>query len=187
MIGRRGRRRRLAATSLLVALLAPPAAAEPPVEYKVQAAYVSKFLLFVEWPEGAVGEDGYVVGVAGGDDFWAAMQALSDREVDAARVTTRRVKASDAVAGLHVLVVDPGHPRASTDALLAAAAERPVLTVGRSDDFAGRGGVIQFAIVDDTLRFGVNLEAARRAGLEVSSRLMRAARPLEGAGGGGAR
>lgn len=185
MIARRGRRWRLAATGLASLGLALSAAAEPPVEYKVQAAYVSKFLLFVEWPEGTVGEAGYVVGVAGRDDFWEAMQVLGEREVASARVTTRRVRSAEAVAGIHVLVVDPDHPRAATDALLAAAAEKPVLSVGRADDFAARGGVVQFVIVEDTLRFGVNLDAAERAGLEVSSRLMRAARPLEGAAPGG--
>jgi len=120
--------------------------------------------------------------VAGRDDFWEAMQVLGEREVDTARVVTRRVKTPEAVAGLHVLVVDPNHPPAATDALLAAAAERPVLTVGRAGDFAERGGAIQFVIVEDTLRFAVNLESVERAGIEVSSRLMRAARPLEDAG-----
>jgi hypothetical protein len=38
--------------------------------------------------------------------------------------------------------------------------------------FAARGGIIQFSMEDQHVRFDINLEAASRAGLKISSKLL---------------
>ena len=47
-----------------------------------------------------------------------------------------------------------------------------VLLVGESDGFAAAGGIIQFALEDNRVRFLINTDAAERAGLKVSSKLL---------------
>ena len=61
------------------------------------------------------------------------------------------------------------------DELLAVARSASALAVGESDGFATRGGVINFFTEDRKLRFEINPEAARSAGLKISSRLLRLA------------
>jgi len=51
-----------------------------------------------------------------------------------------------------------------------------MLTVGEGDDFPAAGGVIGLVIEDNKVRFDVNLEAAERAGLKISSKLLKLAR-----------
>lgn len=51
-----------------------------------------------------------------------------------------------------------------------------VLTVGEADQFAVRGGVITFVKEANRLRFEINVDAAGRAGLRISSRLLQLAR-----------
>lgn len=46
-----------------------------------------------------------------------------------------------------------------------------MLTVGESDQFALRGGVINFVRKNESFRFEVNLEAAEKAGLKISGKL----------------
>jgi hypothetical protein len=46
--------------------------------------------------------------------------------------------------------------------------------------FTTRGGMIGFVLDDDRVRFDINLAAARRSGLQISSRLLRVARKVEG-------
>ena len=48
----------------------------------------------------------------------------------------------------------------------------------RAQDFAREGGVIGFALVDKTVRFDINLKAAERAELRVSSKLLAVARSI---------
>jgi hypothetical protein len=51
-----------------------------------------------------------------------------------------------------------------------------VLTVGESAAFADSGGMINFLVDDNKLRFDINTESGRRAKLVMSSRLLSLAR-----------
>ena len=168
---------RNSAFAILAALMlgAPrPCVAEPPLEYQIQAAYVSKFLRFVQWPDGR-GET-FLVGVVGATEFQHAMDALDGFPVGDHTVRIRHVEAVEALEGLHVLVVGPSPSNEQADRYLRVARDRPILTVGDATDFAQAGGIIQFVVVEDTVRFEINLDAAERVGLKLSSRLLRLAR-----------
>jgi hypothetical protein len=62
--------------------------------------------------------------------------------------------------------------------ILGALNERSVLTVSDLDDFAERGGMIQLVLDEDRVRFEVNLTAATRASLALSSELLKVARAI---------
>ena len=51
-----------------------------------------------------------------------------------------------------------------------------ILTVGDMKDFAPKGGVIGFVVEKNKVRFEVNLAAAKRANLKISSKLLRLAK-----------
>jgi hypothetical protein len=59
--------------------------------------------------------------------------------------------------------------------LLRKAGSLPVLTIGEHDGFAAAGGVIGFVVRDDRVQFEINPDAASRADLKVSSRLLQLA------------
>jgi len=56
----------------------------------------------------------------------------------------------------------------------------PVLTVGETEGFAREGGMIRFYEEDNRLRFEINPNAAQKAGLRISSRLLKLARVRQG-------
>jgi hypothetical protein len=58
-------------------------------------------------------------------------------------------------------------------------ADRPILVVGESPGFAAEGGMINFVLEGTKLRFEVNPSAATRAGLSISSRLLKLARVVK--------
>ena len=55
--------------------------------------------------------------------------------------------------------------------------DAPVLTISNIDGFASAGGMTQFFFEHGQLRFRIHLESAKRAGLQISSRLLIMARP----------
>src|SRR6185436_8299326 len=61
-------------------------------------------------------------------------------------------------------------------AVLFAVQGRPVLTVADTPGFAEQGVIVNFYRAGDRLRFEINLDAARRARLTISSRLLSLAR-----------
>ena len=163
-------RRRLLFLALL--LWALPAAAEPPLEYRVQAAYVSKFLRFVEWPAERLA-GGFVVGVVGNDSFREAMGALDGYEAGDRVVEVRHLERTLDVSDVHVLVIGPSM-RAL--AFLEAAIGEPVLTVSDAAGFNDAGGIVQFVVIEETIRFEINLASAEHSRLKLSSRLLQLAR-----------
>jgi hypothetical protein len=58
---------------------------------------------------------------------------------------------------------------------VAAVQKSAVLTVSDLPGFTGNGGMIQFMLRENKVRFEVNLTAAEKAGLTLSSQLLKVA------------
>ena len=61
---------------------------------------------------------------------------------------------------------------AQVAAILAAVRGAPVLTISDVDDFARHGGIAQMFVENGRMRFDLNLEAAKRSRLQLSSKLL---------------
>jgi hypothetical protein len=150
-------------------------------EYQVKAAYLYKFLDFVEWPAASFesAKSPFVLGVIGADALAAELEVLiSRRRAEHRPALIRRLKPGEAVDGLHVLFVGrSAGARAPT--LLASAAQQPVLTVTEFDEGLSAGGVINFVVVDKRVRFDVALRSAEAREIKISSRLLGVARRVE--------
>ena len=72
----------------------------------------------------------------------------------------------------HVVFI-PASAEEQIGTILEALGDSPTLTVGETDGFATRGGVMNFVIVKNKVRFEINMQAADRAGLKISSQLLR--------------
>jgi hypothetical protein len=165
-----------ALAALLLLPTAPPAATAAPSEYAVKAAFLLKFADYVEWPDrGASGP--FVVAVLGADPFGGTLDAmLAGKEVKGRPVAVRRYTSpADAVAEANILFVGLSD-RADLERALEAAEGRPVLTVGDSEHFASRGGIVGLRLQGAVVRFDINLGQAERSGLRISSQLLKLAR-----------
>ena len=90
-------------------------------------------------------------------------------------MAVRRLSQINREETCHVLFV--GSPeRERPERVIGTLRNAPMLTVSDGDDFAAAGGVIGLLIEDNKIRFDVNLEAAERAGLKISSKLLKLAK-----------
>ena len=178
----------LLAAGLLVLALAPArdAGAQTGVsERGVKAAFVYKFLAYVEWPPHASSRPDapIVVGVVGSDDIASELaDIVKGRNVDGRAVEVRRLRATDSLAGLSVLVIGAAE-RGRTAQLVRAAHARGILTVTETDDGLEQGSIINLVVSEGRVRFDVALDAAERAGIKLSSRLLAVARVVRMPGG----
>jgi hypothetical protein len=170
---------RIVAAALLVVLAlagSRPARAQSAVpEDEAKAAFIYNFAKFVDWPDDAFAgaREPFVVGIIGDDPFGAVVErVLRGKVVRDRPLTVRRVARPADLDGCHVVFIGEG--RQLPDVLQALDAH-PVLTVGARDEFAPQGGMIGFLIEDQRLRFEVNLDAAERANLRISSQLLKLA------------
>ena len=150
----------------------------------VEAAYLYNFGKFVRWPESS-GRGTMFICVAGKDSFAQTVGRLVTGERIADRpLEVRSLERPNTVDGCSILYVGTGE-RARLAEFLAAADGKQILTVGDSPDFLARGGIIQFVLQDDHVRFSVNLNAASRNGLTLSSELLKVAISVVGGPGHG--
>lgn len=159
----------------LVLSAALAAAQEIPLEQRVKAAYLFNFTKFVEWPADAIAADSpLTICVAAPSPFGQTLDDTVRGElVNGHALATRVVRDP---AGCHVLFV-PGN--VTSLPLLREARSKPILTVGESPDFLRDGGIVKFVMHEGKVKFEISPDAAARAHLRISSRLLRLARPAE--------
>jgi hypothetical protein len=183
---RRAAARRLGAASLLLALQVGgvlqvlPAAAQPAAaaEYQVKAAFLVKFGSYVEWPAAAFDsrDSPFVIAVAAQDPVADEVErAAAAAVVDGHPVQVRRVERMDASGGAHLLFIDRSRNGQLADTLPQVRG-RPLLTVTESEQAFALGGMINFVIVENKVRFDIALAPAEASQLKISARLLAVAR-----------
>jgi hypothetical protein len=169
--------RRLAAwlAATFVALLAVGVGAETPTEYKVKAAFLYNFAKFVEWPPPAASGDEMRLCVVGADPFGAELDELvAGKTVQNKWLRVARLSVSDDIEQCQVAFINAAD-REDLAYVLRRAHDAHALTVGESHAFIGRGGIISFVMDGNKVRFEINAAAAERAGLRISSQLLKLA------------
>lgn len=161
----------LAATLLLGAAQAHAQASEE----AVKAAFLPKFVRYIEYPETARPEAGqpFYLCIVGHDPFGAAVdRAAASENVEGHAIAVRRFADADApaVAGCHAaFVADTDEQR--TLQILTTLRRQATLTITDSRWSKARG-MIHFAILDGRVRFYIDDAAAGARGITISSRLL---------------
>jgi hypothetical protein len=183
-VGVRRRPPLLAVTTLGVSLLSAPAFGDASLEYGVKAAFLLNFIKFVEWPQRAfaAADTPIALCVLRQNPFGNALeQTVAGESVGGRRVIVRQIGTPDLANRCHVLFVPQSVLREEGDA--AVPVEQGLLTVGESDRFMERGGVISFFTEEGRIRFVISQQAAERNQLRLSARLLRVARLWQPPGG----
>jgi hypothetical protein len=159
----------------------PAPAAETPTEYDVKAAFLYNFAKFIEWPGGAFdGSNGAIVlGVLGPDPVGSTLERIArEQQVQGRPIVVKRARSLSDLGVCHVLFVAPAAGNGNPMMLIPEASVPSRLVVGDGIAFAERGGAIGFYVQERKVRFIVNTAATDRAGLKVSSKLLKIARVI---------
>ncbi len=160
----------LAATGLLAVAL--PAIAMEALEASVKAAYIYKFLPYVEWPAAsfANADSPQVIGVMSADAVHGELEQLvAGRRVNGRALVVRKVTPGDSLEGVHVLYLGRS---ARASAVMPMVVGKPVLVITDAPTGLAEGGALNFILVDGRVRFEAAPAAAERSGLRLSSRLL---------------
>lgn len=167
----------------LLAGVAPGVCAEPVyTEYQVKALFLVNFSKYVSWPAEAFSDNAaaITVGVLGEDKFGEHLaKAVEGRTVSGRALAIRFVKNEEDLAACQILFVSASEKKRLVE-ILAKVKTRPVLTVGEIEEFLRQGGIINFIKKDGKVRLEIDLDAARRAGLQISSKLLAVADSVRG-------
>ena len=169
----------LAACALLTAAATSSGEETPALtEYDVKAAYLYNFAKFVEWPppDEESARRRFVIAVLGDDPFGRTLEeTLAGKTVGDRSFAVRRVSTPEQAEGAQIVFVSASE-WARLPHVLRVLDGAGALTVGDMRQFAERGGMIGFRMEGRKVRFDINPEPVERAGLRMSSQLLRLAR-----------
>ena len=167
--------------ALVAALLSAETASGQPVadEYHVKAAYLLNFARFIEWPADALPHSSPLnIVIVGDDPFGGALEAvLRTKSANGHRIHVRRLRWNDNLTPYQIVFISASE-EAHLPEILGYLGDRSVLTVSDIDRFALRGGVIEFHMVGNRVRFDINRSPANAAQLKISSKLLSVARTV---------
>lgn len=157
-------------------LFATLARSEELPEYRLKAAFVYNFIVYTEWP---VATDSTLnLCILGADPFGAEIDGLQGKAAAGRKIALHRRAAGQPLADCQAIFVAAsaidGLPR-----LLEPLRRRPVLTVADSSGAMRRGVMLNMNMVRGKVTFEANLQAARDAGLDLSSKLLRLATEVQ--------
>jgi hypothetical protein len=147
-------------------------------EYQVKAAFLYNFAKFVEWPPDPPtnARAPILLCVAGNDPFGKVLdQTLLGKTANGHPFAIQRIRREEDARGCQILFTSSSDQR-HIRSLLAILKGSSVLTVGETEGFPRLGGIINFTLEEDKVRFEINVDAAERARLKISSRLLRVAK-----------
>jgi hypothetical protein len=184
----RSRRRSSARRIILAVLLAICLAAIPcasaqgrphPTEYQLKAQYLTDFGRFVKkWGNRPMPgpDESFDICVLGQDPFGPALDlSVRGENIGGAPLVVRRIAQPLDATGCRILFIAASEARELT-AILGAIGTAPVLTVSDIPGFVRDGGIVEFVPDGNRVKFEINLAIAQRAGLSLSSDLLKVAR-----------
>lgn len=164
---------------LLVFSIATPgsktlAQTKDPTEYEIKAAFLLNFAKFVEWPAEAFANDVAPISlcVVRYDPFGSALDdTIRGKLINNRQLLARRINELPELKACQMVFVSEREEKRLPEILTSVKGSN-ALVVGESEDFAERGGSVQFYLENSRLRFAVNVDAVQRARLTVSSKLL---------------
>jgi hypothetical protein len=144
-------------------------------EYAIKAAYLYNFGRYVEWPPQSFssGDSPFVVGVLGKDPFGPILDEIAVvKKIEGRRIVARRFATMADYKPCQILFVAASAGPEQKAAAVKMAEHSPVLLVGEEPGFAQQGGTVAFFVEQNKVRFEINLEAAKREQLKISSKLL---------------
>ncbi|MBZ5661922.1 MAG: YfiR family protein [Acidobacteriia bacterium] len=170
---------RLAGAAFFLAAVWMPAqrsmrAQQGPTDSEVKAAYLFNFLKFVDWPDDAarVTQTQWVLGVVGDTPVDEDLkQLVTGKSIRGRELEVKNFTTIEDLRGCHILFIGASEKK-RLPAILAGLHGSSVLTVADMDHFVESGGMIQFVIQDSRVRVAIDVGAASRAHLKVSSKLL---------------
>jgi YfiR/HmsC-like len=149
-------------------------AQEPASEYQIKAAFLFNFAKFVDWPPEAFSDANspIVIGVLGKNVFGHYLaDTIRDKTVDNRHFEFKEFTSVNYITNCQILFISPS-VKDSLPAIVKGLRNASILTVSETDQFIKAGGMINFTIEDNKIHFQISDEAARKAGLKISSKLL---------------
>lgn len=148
-----------------------------PSEYEVKSAFLYNFVKFVEWPKKSLPDSSTTMNlcIAGEDQLGSVLEIYEGEVVRNKKLLIKHVKVLHQMHECHILYIGESENERLSE-ILRGLKDLSILTVGDKEDFAKKGVIVNFYLEENKVRFEINVDAANRAKLIISSKPLKIAR-----------
>jgi hypothetical protein len=154
-------------------------------EYSVKAAYITKFVPFIDWPESVSRKRSVTICILGENRFGSALErAATSPASDGRTISIRRfptIDSAELTSLSECQMAYVGDALTGID-IMDYLNSRPIVTITDSD--IRSKGVIRFVLQENHIRFDIDDALAERNGIHISSKLLELARSTTSKTGG---
>lgn len=139
-------------------------------EYNLKAAFLYRFLDYVEWNN--TSEEPLTIAILGESGMYAPLLEISKvRRTGARQMRVRQIISVSEIGGSQVVFVSRNY-KFGIEPVISRTTDRPTLIVSEQKGDAEKGSHINFLISENKLKFEVNLRTASRSGIKIGSQLL---------------
>lgn len=143
-------------------------------EYKLKAAFIYNFTMFVEWNPPISGNE-FIIGVIDSSPINKHLGDIADIEkVNGKKIIIQKYDKLEDIGFCHILFI-PQNSGLPLDDIIADPDLKRTLTISEKEEYAKKGIAINFVEVDNKLKFEINTRTLNSAGIKASSQLLKLA------------
>lgn len=145
-------------------------------EEVIKVGIVFNLVMFVKWPVESFVDNSSPLNmcVIGKDPFKGGLSSIEGKLVKKRKLGVRILKDNDNMSDCHLAYVSASES-GNFEKIIDALALSHVLTVGETPGFAERGGIVNLIKKEGRIGFEINIDAAKRANINISSELLKLA------------
>lgn len=143
-------------------------------EIMIESAFIINFTKFIEWPDSTTpaGQRKIDICVIGDSKIINAEQVFKQASFDKLDISLVKEKNISSISThCQMLFISTSESEKIADIILSIK-DKPILTIGDTDEFIERGVMINFVIDDGKVKFVINKGAIVAAGLKVDAQLL---------------
>ncbi|MCL1112795.1 MULTISPECIES: YfiR family protein [Shewanella] len=142
--------------------------------FDLKAAFTYNFAKFTQWPQARIEQASAWTICFYGNQYRDSFNALEKKKIAAQGITAVELSETSKIEQCDVVFIDSGS-RELTRRIFLAVDSKAILTVSDIAGFVSQGGMIEIVEQDKRLFFKVNIAALERAGLNISSQVLKLA------------
>jgi hypothetical protein len=144
-------------------------------EYTAKSVLALNLARFSDWPPEVFQNSGGSVNLClmGDEVVQQAFHMIDKKQVGNKNLSVINIKENKQLEGCQLLYISEDSANAAQ--WLQESYKRHILTIGERDNFLGQGGMVYFEMINPKINLIINLAATQKAGVQISSRVLKLA------------
>ena len=149
-------------------------------EYSAKAAFIYNFTKFVEWEKQEDGSSSFVIGVVGESSIYKPLHGLAlSKKINNRKIEIVKFNSATEVTACQILFVPETSSSKNLKECINSKYTKNTLIITEKQGCLEYGSGINFMVIDNRIKFEINLASLNKANIKASSQLLKLAQNVQ--------